>query len=170
MSETHPSGHPLVSAEQGRVFEEVAEVDSYRRINLLPRWTSRFDWLKSIKTKPVDVLMVFSEPGLLKLMDWEPDGPRLVQLYEEISRDAETDESLEVERLIRDKYEHLIVNSEHRPYLGDPALSHLGLPIQRGVKSMVYVAIYPRYIAIMSQEYRNQKLVLGNPVLDAFPN
>ena len=114
--------------------------------------------------------MVFSEPGFLKLMPWEPDGPRLLQLYEKISKDGESDENLEAVRLFLDKYERLNIDNEHRPYLGDPALAHLGLPIQRGAKSTVYVAIYPRYIAIMSQEYRNKKLILGTPILDTFPD
>jgi hypothetical protein len=103
-------------------------------------------------------------------MPWEPHGPRLVQLHEEISQAAESDENLETLRLIRDRYERLTIDNEHRPYLGDPALAHLGLPIQRGVKSTIYVAVYPRHIAIMSQEYRNKKLMFGASILDSYPN
>jgi hypothetical protein len=169
MADTRPSGHPLLPNERGPVFQEVSEVDTYRRINLLQRWTSRFHWLENIKTKSVDVLMVLAAPGMLKLMPWEPEGPRLLKLHETISQDVASDETLEVVRLIRDKYERLTVDHEHRPYLGDPALAHLGLPLERGVRSIVYVAIYPDYIAILSQDYRNQKLLLSNPLLDSFP-
>jgi hypothetical protein len=169
MAETHPSGHPLVHADIAPVFQEVAEVDPYRRINLLQRWTSRFDWLKDIKKKEVDVLMVFSEPGHLKLTSWEPDGPRLMQLYERLSKADPSDENLEALRLIQDRFQRLKIDKEHRPYLGDGALAHLGLPLQRGVKSIVYVAVYPQHIAVMSQEYRNKTLSLGTQLLDDFP-
>jgi hypothetical protein len=170
MPETRPSGHPLIPADTARVFQEVAEVDSYRRLNLLPRWTSRFDWLKDIKKKEVDVLVVLSEPGCLKLTSWEPDGPRLLQLHERLSEDDASDENFEALRLIQDRFGRLTIDKEHRPYLGDAALAHLGLPLQRGVRSIVYVALYPQYIAIMSQEYRNKKLILGTPLLDEFPS
>jgi hypothetical protein len=169
MSETHPSGHPLVANEIGPVFQEVAEIDTYRRINLLKRWTRRLDWLAAIDTGAAEVLMVLSEPGLLKLMPWKPEGPRLLKLYEEISNDPELEENLETARLIRDKYERLVIDREHRPYLGDSALAHLGIPTERGIKSTIYVAVYPQYIAIMSREYRNNKLALSTPALDNFP-
>jgi hypothetical protein len=170
MSDTRPSGHPLLPAQGAPVFQEVAEVDPHRRINLLQRWISRFDWLKDINKKEVDALMVFSEPGLLRLRPWEPDGPRLLQLYQTLSAAPhDSEQKLQDLRSILDKYERLKIDNEHRPYLGDPALAHLGLPLHRGAKSIVYVAIYPEYIAIMSQEYRNKKLILGTQVLDDFP-
>jgi hypothetical protein len=45
----------------------------------------------------------------------------------------------------------------------------LGLPITRGIKSTVYVAIYPDRIDILSLVYRNQKLVAGHVLLDDLP-
>lgn len=169
MAHTHPSGRPIVPNESAPVFQEVAEVDTYSRFNLLPRWTSHIPWMNEIKQNDFEVLMVLSEPGKIKLLSWEPDGPRLVRLYSDLSQNDSSEETLETLRLVQDRYGRLLIDKEHRPYLGDAALAHLGLPLHRGIKSTVYVAVYSQYIAIMSPEYRNKALLGGSKILDDFP-
>jgi hypothetical protein len=171
MAETAPSGRPLVPPAEAPVFQEVAQVDAYRRLNFLPRWTSRYDWLKHLKTKPVEVLLIMREPGIVRLLPWLPEGERLQRLYEEVAAQEEAEDQLESLRLIQDGYGRLLIDAEHRPYLGDAALAHLGLPLERGIRSSVYVVLYPRWISIMSQELRNAKTIqAGNGVLDAYPS
>src|SRR5262249_16941598 len=132
------SENPSSAAIAANECRSVCTVTSFspararRRLNLLPRWTSRFDWLKDIK-KEVDVVVVLSEAGRLRLTSWEPDGPRLLQLHERLSEDDASDENFEALRLIQDRFERLKIDKEHRPYLGDAALAHLGLPLERGV-------------------------------------
>lgn len=171
MAETAPSGRPIVPLADASVFQEVAQIDAYRRLNFLPRWTSRYDWLKDLKTKPVEVLLVMREPGVVRLLPWSPEGERVQRLYEEIAAREEADDQLESLRLIQDGYGRLLIDAEHRPYLGDAALAHLGLPLERGTRSSVYVVLYPRCILIMSQSVRNAKIIrTDNDSLDGYPS
>lgn len=113
-------------------------------------------------------MMVFVEPGLVSLWDWKVEGPRIAQRYEEIAK--ETDEAaLERLRVIQDRYRRLPINKERRPYLGDAALAHLGLPIARGNRSIVYVAVFPNRIDLLAPAYRNAKLITGASSIDDLP-
>lgn len=168
MAETRPSGLSVISQDDSAVIQEVAEIDRRRRIHLLPRWTERVDWLRAHRTKNIIALMVLAEPGLASLRDWNVDGPRIENRYEEVARKSDP-EALEVLRLIQDRYCRLTITGERRPYLGELALAHLGLPIARGVKSTVFVAVFPDRIDILSPTLRNSKLVLGDASLDDLP-
>ena len=169
MSKTKPSGWPIVPPEDATVWIEVAQVDGQRRLNLLPRWTARFQWLRATKTTHADVLLVFSEPGKIKLLPWSPHGEKVLGRYHELSQAEQTAATLEALRLIQDKYGRLLIDDEHRPYLGDAALTHLGCPLDRGVKSTVYVTLYPDCLVIMSTDLRNAALLQGIDLLDDLP-
>lgn len=113
--------------------------------------------------------MILVEPGKIKLAPWEPNGPRIESRYEEIAQNALDESSLETLRLIQDRYVPLSIDEEHRPYLGDAALAHLGLPLERGIKSTVYVVVYPESLAILSTDYRDKMNLLGSNDLDDLP-
>ncbi len=168
MAKTRPSGLPLVGGASAAVTQEVAEIDERGRVHLLPRWAERVDWLPLAAKDDVEALMVFLEPGRLSLRCWEIDGPRIMARYEEFAGDPD-ESGLEVLRLIQDRYGRLLIRKDRRPYLGDAALKHLGLPVVRGTKSTVYVAIFPNRIDLLGATYRTEKLIAGDPRLDDLP-
>lgn len=154
MAETRPSGMPIVDGDAAIVLQETAEVDERGRLHLLPRWVKRVDWLPLQPKNDVVALMVFVEPNRISIRDWKVDGPEIERRYKEIANEIDAD-SHEALRLIQDRYGRLFISKERRPYLGDAALAHLGLPISRGARSTVYVAIFPDRIDILSPTYRN---------------
>jgi hypothetical protein len=166
MAITRPSGFPIV--DDPVVVQEVAEIDGRGRLRLVPRWTDRIAWWDTELTESFGVLMVFVEPGLLSLRDWGTEGVQVVGRYSDL-RGLQDSEALETLRLIVDRYHHLPIGSDRRPYLGEPALAHLGLPITRGIKSVVYVAAFPDRIDVFSPTYRETKLNLGASALDDLP-
>jgi hypothetical protein len=168
MAETRPSGYPVFGDPSASVAEEVTEIDGRGRIRFLPRWTNRIPWWKSTSSEGFDVLMVFVEPGLISFRDWISDGEQVAARFAQIAAEDD-DDALEALRLIQDRYQKLPIDKERRAHLGDPALAHLGLPIQRGSRSTVYVAVYPSRLDIFSVAYRNEKLVIGSPLLDDLP-
>lgn len=56
-----PSGLSVIGDEHAVVTVEVAQIDERGRINLLPRWGSRVEWLRS-STSDVEALMILVEP------------------------------------------------------------------------------------------------------------
>ncbi|WP_315751871.1 MULTISPECIES: hypothetical protein [unclassified Bradyrhizobium] len=168
MAETIPSGRPLVPLPGAAVFQELAHIDPHRRLNLLPRWTARFDWLKPNKGNPAELLMVLREPGFVRLLPWTPCGEQVRIRYEELAADEGSDDNLEAMRLLQDSYGRLQVDTEHRPYLGDAALAHLGISLERGVRSPVYVVVYPNSLGLLSVEAREFRLKHA-ALLDGLP-
>jgi hypothetical protein len=112
--------------------------------------------------------MVFAEPGLISIRAWEPDGPRIQQRFTEIVSSEDAD-ALQALRLIQDRYQRLLIPAKERPSLGDAALSHLGLHVERGEKSLIYVCISRDRIELMSPAYREAKLTEGHPLIDDLP-
>ncbi len=168
MSETRPSGLALIPDEKAVVIQEVAEIDKRGRLHLLPRWTMRVRWFHKTPKSGVEALMVFVESGLVSLRDLKEHGFRIEELYSDIATNDD-EESLALLRLIQDRYRRFPIDGERRPYIGDAALANLGFPLTRGVKRTVYVAVFPDRIDIVSPEYRNKKLVEGEPRLDDLP-
>lgn len=168
MAETRPSGLPVIPDHSAVVVQEVTEIDERGRLHLLPRWTRRVSWLPLPAKENVDALMVLVKPGYISLRQWKGNGPRIEKRYKEIAKESDVD-ALEALRLIQDRYKRLTINKERRPHIGDAALAHLGLPITRGMKSTVYVAIFPSQIDILSPAYRNAKLEAGHARIDDLP-
>ena len=154
MADTKPSGRAVVEGVEAVVAQEVAHVDKKGVLNLLPRWTARLVWLSDIQ-KAVDALLVFLQPGRISIRDPELDVKRIRDQYAELSIDPSQDD-LELLRLIQDRYGMLHIPKSKRASLGDLALLHLG--IQRGVRTSIYVAVYPASLELMSVEYRNRHL------------
>jgi hypothetical protein len=163
-----PSGLPVVEDASAAVTVSVAHVEMRGRLNILPRWRKRVVWLMSTDKSEVLALMVFVEPGLISIRAWEPDGPRIQQRFAELSAssDAEAPEAL---RLIQDRYQRLVIPAKDRPSLGDAALAHLGLRVERGRKSVIYVCVSPDKIELMSPAYRESKLTEGHPLIEDLP-
>jgi hypothetical protein len=109
--------------------------------------------------------MIFIEPGLISIRAWEPSGPRIQQRYVEIAAttDADAHEAL---RLIQDRYQRLVIPPSDRVSLGDAALAHLGLPVERGTKSLIYVCVSSDRLELLSPAYRNSKLTEGHPLIE----
>jgi hypothetical protein len=165
MAETKPSGVPMIDAPGAIVSQEVAHIDKKGCLNLLQRWTKRLAWFPS-HPEDFEVLLIFLSPGRLSIRDFANDGARIQQRYNELS--AETDaETLEVLRLMQDRYGRLRVPKSRRASLGDPALAHLEL--ERGQRSTIYVAIFPNYIDLLSLRYRNEKLIAYQEQIDDLP-
>jgi hypothetical protein len=136
-------------------------------VNILPRWRQKIEWMRS-EAGDVLALMVLAEPGLISLRDWKSNGPRIEQRYAELaaSSDAEASEAL---LLIQSRYRRLLIPAKDRPSLGDAALAHLGLPIDRGAKSVIYVGVLSDKIELMSPIYRDAKLIEGHPLIEDLP-
>lgn len=162
-----PSGIPLVSDKDSRVCVGVAHVEGRGRLNILPRWRSKVSWLRSAG-EFVEALMIFSEPGLISLRDWGLHSSSILERIGELSSSSDED-SLEALRLIHDRYQKLVIPSKDRPTLGDEAVAHLGIDLDRGTKSLIYVCILPDRINLMSIEHRNAKLIRGHPLIDDLP-
>ena len=135
------------------------------RFHLLPRWAKRLDWLPVPAKAPDDALIVFEEPGKLSIRNWNPDGPEIISRFHQLAQDGD----LELLRLIQDRYARLSIPRERRVYLGSQALQHLSLPLDRKLKSSVYVVVSANRIDLISPNLRNELLVTGNPELDDLP-
>ena len=162
-----PSGLSIVEESSAEIVVHVAHVEARGRLNILPRWRKRVTWLSS-KTSDVLALMVFVEPGFVSIREWEPDGPRVQRRFAELlaSTDADAREAM---RLIQDRFQKLVIPVGDRPSLGDAALAHLGLQVERGKKSIIYVAVSSDRIELMSQSYRDAKLIEGHPLIEDLP-
>jgi hypothetical protein len=165
MANTRPSGVPIVEAASLIVAQEVGVIDRRGRFTLRPRWFEKITWWVG---SPLDVLMVLDEPGVVRLRDWQTDGVNVVARYEELV-DRRDDEALSALRLLADRYQRLHFSIENRAHLGEAALVHLGLPLDREANAVVHVAIYPDHIAVLSPSYRNAALLRGSPLLDDLP-
>ena len=163
-----PSGLPIIDDASAAVTVSVAHIEMRGRLNILPRWRKRVQWLLDAEGNDVLALMVFAEPGLISMRAWAPDGPRIQERFAEVasSRDAEAPQAL---RLIQDRYQRLLIPTNDRPSLGDAALAHLGLQVERGKKSLIYVCVSPDRIELMSPAYRETKLVEGHPLIEDLP-
>jgi len=169
MAETRPSGTPVVPDETSPVLQEVAEINKRGQLHILSRWAKRIAWLPVSAESALEALMVFADPGLVWIRNWEPDGPRIVARYQELMQ-PEGNIDVEALRQIQDRYGRLLIpKKERRPYLGDAALQHLGLPTARDAKSNVYVLIFSEGIDILSPTYRNAKNIAWHPALDGLP-
>lgn len=168
MAQTRPSGYPVFGDLSTSVSEEVTEIDARGRVRFLPRWTNWIPWWRDTTNEGFELLMVFVEPGLISFRDWITDGERIAARLGQIAA-SDDEDALEAMRLIQDRYQKLPIDKERRAHLGDPALAHLGLPVERGAKSTVYVAVYPSRIDVFSVAYRNQKLIVGSSLLDDLP-
>jgi hypothetical protein len=166
MARTRPSGLPIVEPDSLVIAEEVAKIDGRGRLRLLPRWTARIAWWSD--DDPFEVLMVFDEPGRITLRDWKTDGLRVVTRYEELKQRDDQD-ALEALRLLADRYQRLRFDREKCAHVGDAALAHFKFPIERGAERIVYVAIFPELLVLLSPAYRDAKLTLGSPLLDDLP-
>jgi hypothetical protein len=162
-----PSGHPIIEDITAPVTMAVAVVEKRGRINILPRWRKRVAWLADLNVD-VEALMVFSEPGLISIRCWQPAGPRIEERFAELasSTDADAQEAL---RLIQDRYQRLIIPCGDRSSLGDGALAHLGLSLDRRTKSVLYVSVSSDRIDLMSSTYRDAKLIEGHTLIEDLP-
>jgi hypothetical protein len=164
MADTKPSGRAVIEGIEAVVSQEVAHIDKKGLFNFLPRWTTRLKWL--CEAKAVDALLVFLEPGRLSIRDPEPDVRRIKDQYAELAENPSSDD-LEVLRLIQDRYGMLHIPKSKRASLGDPALLHLG--IQRGLRTPIYVAVFPISIDLISIEYRSSHLMEFHSELSELP-
>lgn len=162
-----PSGLHIIEDASATLTVSVAHVEMRGRLNILPRWRQRVGWLTSV-TADVHALMVLAVPGLISIRNWEPDGPQIQQRYAEIAASTDVD-AAEVLRLIHDRYQRLLIPAKDRASLGDAALAHLGLQVERGTKSIIYVCVSFDKIELMSPAYRNSKLTEGHPLIEDLP-
>ncbi len=163
-----PSGVPIVEDDSAGMIVSLAHVEIRGRVNILPRWRKKVVWLASVNKADTQALMVFEEPGLISIRAWEPDGPRIQQRFAELSASSDAD-APQALRLIQDRYQRLVIPAQDRPSLGDAALAHLGLRVERGQKSIIYVCVSPEKIELMSPAYRDSKLTEGHPLIDDLP-
>jgi hypothetical protein len=161
-----PSGQPIIDDNDAVVIVGVSAVEARGRIYIPPRWRQRVEWLN--QARDIDALMVFGEPGLVTIRSWLPDGPRILDRYRELAA-APNEDSLRSLRLIQARYGRLRIPAHERPSLGDAALAHLDLSIERGKRTTVYVAVYSNMIEVLSPAYRNAMLLDGDPELDNLP-
>ncbi|WP_439401838.1 hypothetical protein ACNJYA_00640 [Bradyrhizobium sp. DASA03068] len=145
----------------------VAHIESRGRLNILPRWRSKVSWLRSA-SEDVEALMIFSEPGLISIRDWNTHSPSILSRIEELSASSGED-SLEALRLIHDRYQKLVIPFKERPTLCDEALAHLEIDLDNDTKSLVYVCTFPDWIDLMSSGYRKIKLLQGHPLISDLP-
>lgn len=164
---SRPSGHPIVDDASADIIVSVAHVEARGRLNILPRWRKRVVWLQSFD-EPALGLMVFVEPGLISIRPWEPDGPRVQKRFAELSASPDAD-AVEAMRLIQDRYQRLVIPTKDRPSLGDAALAHLGLQVERGKRSVIYVCVSSEKIELMSPAHRESKLIEGHPLIEDLP-
>src|ERR1700693_5424443 len=160
-----PSGLSIIDDPAVAVIVAVAHIEMRGRLNILPRWRERIPWLKAAGDSDVQALMIFAEPGLISLIDWKTEGPRIQQRFSELSASADA-AAHQALRLIQSRYQRLIIPARDRPSLGDGALAHLGLRVERGQKSVVYVCAYFDRIELMSPAYRDSKLIEGHPLIE----
>jgi hypothetical protein len=165
MSETKPSSFPVLDALEALASQEIIEVDARGRFQLLTRWGKTVEWLGTAKGR-LEVLAVLEAPGHLSLRNWSPDGQRIIERYREEQSGGADPETL---RRILDRYQKIPVRADRRPYLGDLALAHLGIPLRRTEATAVYAAIFPDRIDLLSQSYRNLQMTISRAELDDLP-
>jgi hypothetical protein len=162
-----PSGHAIIDEATALVFVTVAEIEKRGRLNILPRWRAHMGWLAAATTD-VEALMVFSEPGLLSIRSWHPDGPRIQKRFAQLAASSDPDAEGAL-RLIQDRYQRLKISPKERTSLGNPALAHLGFSIDRRASALVYVSVFKDRIELMSPQCRDTKLNDGHILVDDLP-
>ena len=125
-------------------------------------------WLATQTNGETEALMIFDEPGLISIRSWHPLGPEIRQRFAELRKSTDPDAE-EARRILVDRYQRLIIPAQDRPSLGDGALAHLGLPLDRRSRSVVYVSVFSDRIDVMSTTYRDTKLLEGNVLIDDLP-
>lgn len=165
---SRPSGLPIIEDGASPLTTAVAVIEKRGRLNILPRWRNRVSWLAATQGHDVEALMIFPEAGLISIHSWDPEGPKIKERFAELlnSTDPEAKEAL---RIILDRYQRLIIPMKDRPSLGDGALAHLGLPIDRRARSIVYVTVFTDHIEVMSTSYRDTRLAGGHELIDDLP-
>ncbi|WP_374383135.1 hypothetical protein [Dongia sp.] len=166
MSKTKPSANPILHPKDARLLLEIVEIDQRGRVLFFARWGETATWLKNLEVPVDNALVVLEAPGRLSIRSWLPDGPRVLERYQELLSQEGDPELL---RRILDRYQKIVIRSDRRPYLGDIALTHLGLPIRRQEPTALYAAIFPDRIDLLSVAYRNQELLVGDAQLDDLP-
>lgn len=166
MSKTKPSSNPILNPKDARLLLEIVEIDERGRLQILSRWGEITAWLKSLEGPTSDALVVLATPGRLSIRSWLPEGPRVLERYQELLSQESDPELL---RRILDRYQKIVIRSDRRPYLGDIALTHLGLPIRRQETTALYAAIFTDRIDLLSVAYRNQELLIGDAQLNDLP-
>jgi hypothetical protein len=166
MSETRPSGRLVVGGPAAIVTQEVAHIDKKGCLNLLPRWTAKLSWLAPLDNS-TEALLIFLRPGRISIRDLATYGPRIRERYNEIAADVQQQASLDLLRLLQDRYGQLYIPKSRRVSLGDPALLHL--QVERGVVTAIYVAVFPSSIDLLSVAYRNEQLMEIQSELEDLP-
>jgi hypothetical protein len=165
---SRPSGVPIVENELAAVTVDVAHIETRGRLNFLPRWRKKVDWLSTATETDTQSLMIFAEPGLISIRAWEPDGPRIQARFAELSTSGDT-EAQQALRLIQNRYERLVIPARERASLGHSAVVHLGFGLERALKSVVYVCVYSDRIEVLSPAYRDTKLLEGHELIEDLP-
>jgi|SRR5271166_262939 len=165
MSGTRPSGRPVVEGPAAIVTQEVAHIDKKGCLNLLPRWTAKLSWLAPLDNS-TEALLIFLRPGRISIRDLATYAPRIRERYNEIAADVQQ-ASLDLLRLLQDRYGQLYIPKSRRVSLGDPALLHL--QVERGVITPIYVAVFPGSIDLLSVAYRNEQLMEIQSELEDLP-
>ena len=163
-----PSGLSIIDDDSASIIAAVAKVDIRGRLNILPRWRKKVPWLVPTGEPDLQALMIFAEPGLISIIDWKVQGPRIQQRISDLSNSTDA-EAIEALRLIKDRYQRLIIPVRDRTSLGDAALAHLGMRVERGQKSIIYVYVYSDRIELMSPACRDTKLLEGHPLIEDLP-
>jgi hypothetical protein len=125
-----------------------AEIASRGRIYFPPWLITNLDWLKA----DVRVLVVFDEPGLIRLLPWSPNGEAVVARRGELADSGD----LEAIALLQDRYRAVTIPSDFRPIFGDSAIVHLGLMELN--RPHVYLSRVDNQFRIMSPRFRNREL------------
>lgn len=141
------------------VRNHVAQLESRGRLYLPPWLCREAPWL----TPEGRSLAVFDEPGLIRLLPWEPDGEAVVIRRRELAAAG----NLEAISALQDRYRSIQVPADSRPVLGDAALVHLGLTELR--RPYVYIVRFTASVKLMSPRYRNRELARLRPVFESLP-
>lgn len=165
MSQTRPSGNPIVPADHALVSQEPATVDVRQRLNFLPRWLERAGWTRPAGTTEWLFVAVLQEPGLAVVLPWEPRGALAVAQFVELEK--EDPPNLEALRQIQDRYQRLVIppKPDTRATLGDSTVMHLaGRRLAEPFD--IYVAIYPGRIDLIHPDLRNARLRASGDGID----
>jgi hypothetical protein len=141
------------------VRHHVAQLESRGRLYLPPWLVGDIDWLKPDQ----EVLLVFDEPGMIRLLNWGTHKERVVARQRELAAAG----NLEAVAALQDRYRLLSIPGDSRPILGEAAMVHLGLTELR--HPYIYVVRVIEAIRLMSPRYRNRELSRLRSTFESLP-
>lgn len=147
--------------------QHLAFFDERGRVRIPSDLADRVPWLRSRKAA-IPSLLILEDHGHARLLCWDTYSHSVLARREKLIEDAESDsEALLALQVLEDRYQRLSIPLDLRPTLSNEILLHFGIidPFDKPI----YVSRVLDTIELLSEEYRNSRLIRSSELLKDLP-